>query len=93
MTTSKILTKNDRFFVNSLTGKVELRVVGSFKNMEKRVRAVFAALPAGSFTPAPKATWRHYVDCNVRGGTDAYEVVFAARNAAAVEAALRSMVG
>lgn len=91
MTTSKILTKNDRFFVNCLTGKVELRVVGSFKNMEKRIREVFAALPEGSFTPAPKATWRHSINCDVRGGTDSYEVVFAARNVAAVEAALRSM--
>lgn len=80
--------KPAHFFVNNLTGVCELRVVGGLRTLEKKVRAILAALPEGSFTAPPKALWRHYIDCNVRGGTDAYELRFQVRNAAAVEKAL-----
>lgn len=87
------LSVNDRYFVNTLTGAVTLNVVGSLHQgrLGKKVAAILAALPEGSYTPAPKALWRHYVDSNVRGGTDAYEIRFMAKNIRAVDQALFAM--
>lgn len=77
-----------RFFVNNLTGVCEMHVTGSIHQgrLEKKVRAIFAALPAGTFTPAPRALWKHYIDCTARN--DAYEIRFQVRDAKAVESAL-----
>lgn len=57
-----------RFFVNNLTGVCEMHVTGSIHQgrLEKKVRAIFAALPAGTFTPAPRALWKHYITIKSR---------------------------
>lgn len=91
--TSPKLSATDRYTVNTLTGTVTLNVVGSLHQgrLGKKVAAIFAALPADSFIPVSKSLWRHYVDSNVRGGTDAYEIRFMAKNIAAVDQALRAM--
>lgn len=80
-----------RFTVNQLNGVCEMHVVASLTNgrLEKKVKAIFAALPAGSFTPAPKALWKLYVDANAKN--DAYEVRFQVRDAKAVQDALNAM--
>lgn len=88
--TAKLSLKNDRYSVNKLTGLVTLNIVGSLhqNRLEKKVAAILARLPEGSFTHTPKSLWRYYVDASVRGGTDAYEIRFQANNVAAVDKVL-----
>lgn len=84
--------KPSHYVVNEITGLCEMHVVGSLYQgrLDKKVKAILAGLPEGSFVMPPKATWKLYVECST-ACRDAYEIRFMVKDARAVSDALFRM--